>query len=391
MLFLALIYLIYISIGMPDAVLGASWPMMHAAIGVPMSSAGFISLVTSCGTIFASLFSHRALARFGTGKVMALSISLMALALLGTAMSPSIIWLLVFALPLGLGVGAVDSGLNIYVAQHYEARHMNWLHCFWGIGAMTGPLLVSFFTAGGFGWQRAYYTFSLLQFALAGLLVFTLPAWKKRERDHPTAKRIEPDMQNRKGTLSLFSGKAARLATFTFFLYTAIEANMMLWGASYLVQVKLVSPQTAAAWISLLFLGITAGRLLSGFVSIRLSNEVLIRWACILVVIGFVLLLIPAGSLLTISALVLIGLGFAPIFPSMMHETSNNFNKGDVQAAIGLQMAFAYVGNTVMPPLLGYLYTGISFVWMLFILLLLAAALLGCTSYLFKMKKPEAA
>ncbi|NLC33160.1 MAG: MFS transporter [Clostridiales bacterium] len=387
MLFLALIYLIYISIGLPDAVLGASWPLMHAAIGVPMSSAGFISLVTSCGTIFASLFSHRAIHRFGTGKVVALSILFMAIALLGTALSPSLIWLLVFALPLGLGVGAVDSGLNVYVAQHYQARHMNWLHCFWGLGAMTGPLLVSFFSAGGYGWQRSYFTFSLLQFGLTGLVIMALPGWKRHQNSEKIAQHQQPDTQPGRGMMSLFSGKAARLATLTFFIYTAIESNMMLWGASYLVQVKLASPQTAAAWISLLFLGITAGRLLSGFVSIRLRNEVLIRSASILVIIGFVLLLISADSWLTISALTLIGFGFAPIFPSMMHETSSNFKMGEVQAAIGLQMAFAYVGNTVMPPLLGYLYTGISFVWMPLILLFLSMVLYACTSYLFKLRK----
>ncbi len=391
MLFLSLIYLVFISLGMPGSLLGASWPMMHLAIGAPITSAGFISFIATGGTIISSLMAHRLLQRWNTGVVNAAGVGLMAIGVLGMALSPSLIWLMIFAVPLGLGAGAIDSSLNIFVAEHYQARHMNWLHSFWGVGAMLGPLLVSFLSGAGYSWNSSYFAVAILLFAIVVILIFSLPAWKRRESLPQIHEESTAQDRKSQGFLSVIKGKGAKIALLTFFVFTAIEANMALWGASYLVKVKAVSPQTAAGWVSLLFFGITAGRLLSGFASIKLSNQTILRAGSSLVLVGFVLLMIPLWHWLSILSLILMGLGLAPIFPVLIHETPGNFGKENAKAAIGLQMAFAYTGSTIMPPLLGYLYSVLSFSWMPYILMFLSVVMFVCIRSMFKLRKAETA
>ena len=387
MIFLALIYLAFISLGLPDSLLGSTWPLMNVEFGGPMGNAGFVSIIISCGTIVSSLFSHRLIRLIGTGKVTVISVTMTAVALLGFSFSPSFLWLLACAAPLGLGAGAVDSGLNEFVAEHYEAKHMNWLHCFWGVGAMLGPVLISALEQWGHTWRSGYFSISMIQFALVVLLLFSLPMWKKFSKPTAGHTREVPNTKVKHGLLAPFQVKGAVFALSTFFLYISVEATIMLWGYSYLVKIKNILPESAAGWISLFFLGITAGRMLSGFVSMKLSNEALIRMGAILVIAGLVLMLLPLPTLFTIVALVIIGFGLAPIFPSMLHQTPIHFGKENAQAAMGFQMAVAYTSTTLMPPLFGQLFAHVSFSLMPYVLLVCAFGLLAFSARLASIAK----
>jgi fucose permease len=383
MFFLAFIYLAFISLGLPDSVLGSSWPLMNTEFGVAVGNAGFVSIIISAGTIISSLLSHRLIKRFGTGKVTVASVAMTAVALLGFSISPSFLWLLACAVPLGLGAGAVDSGLNEFVAEHYAARHMNWLHCFWGVGAILGPVFISAITRLGHTWRSGYFSISMIQFALVVLLLFSLPMWKKYEIPFSKYTKETQAVEVKHGLFSPLRTRGAVLAMLTFFLYTSIEASMMLWGASYLVNTKNISPENAAGWVSLFFLGITVGRMLSGFISIRLSNQFLIRIGAILILTGIVAMLLPtSNTLFSITAFIIIGLGLAPIYPSMLHQTPVYFGKENAQATMGLQMAFAYTGTTLIPPLFGQIFGRVSFSLMPFILLGCGIVLLVCTERL---------
>lgn len=379
MIFLALIYLSFISLGLPDALLGSAWPMMSGDFGVPAGNAGIVSMVISGGTIVSSLAAHRLIGRFGTGRLTLVSVFMTAAALLGFSFSPSFFWLPALAIPLGLGAGAIDSGLNEFVAEHYEAKHMNWLHCFWGVGAMLGPVLVSAVTQGGESWRSGYFSISIIQFALVILLLFSLSYWKEYEVPSIKAAEKAEKPREKQGLFAPLRAKGAVFVMLIFFLYISIEATLMLWGASYLVQEKELSPALAAGWVSLFFAGITGGRFLSGFLSMRLSNETLIRIGSTLVIFGIILLLLPLPTIAAIVAYLIIGLGLAPIFPSMLHQTPVYFAKENAQAAMGLQMAFAYTTTTLMPPLLGWIFTHTSFSLLPPVLLVCGLALLFCT------------
>lgn len=383
MIFLALIYLAFISLGLPDSLLGSSWPIMNMDFGVPIGNAGFVSIIVSGGTIVSSLFSHKLIKRFGTGRITLVSVSMTAFALLGYSLSPSFLWLLAFAIPMGLGAGAVDSGLNEFVAEHYEAKHMNWLHCFWGVGAMLGPILMSTLIHNGHHWRSGYLSISIIQFILILLLLFSLPMWKKYEK--PESQHTEEsgkEIKAKHGLLAPLRAKGTIFAMLTFFLYISIESTMMLWGSSYLVNTRNILPENAAGWVSLFFLGITAGRMLSGFISIKFSNEALIRMGTILIIIGLILMLLPLPVPFTIGSFVIIGLGLAPVFPSMLHQTPVYFGKEHAQAAMGLQMAFSYSATTLIPPLLGQLFSLTSFSLMPYVLLAAAIGLIACTTRL---------
>lgn len=387
MIFLALIYLAFISLGLPDSLLGSSWPIMNLDFGVPIGNAGFISILISGGTIISSLFSHRLIRLFGTGKVTVASVAMTAMALFGFSISPSFLWLLACAIPLGLGAGAVDSGLNEFVAEHYEAKHMNWLHCFWGVGAMLGPVLISLLVQWGHTWRSGYSSISIIQFALVILLLFSLPMWKKYET--PSAGHLNEAHQNKDkhGLITIFRSKGSVFIMLSFLLNTTVEATMMLWGASYLVKMKDVLPESAAGWVSLFFLGITAGRMISGFVSMKLSNETLIRIGTLFTIIGFILMLLPLPSSFAICAFIMVGLGLAPIYPSMLHQTPVYFGKANAQAIMGMQMSFAYTGTTLIAPLFGQLFAHVSFSLMPYVLLSCAVGLLACRIHLISITK----
>ena len=351
-LILIIIYLAFISLGLPDSLLGSAWPVMQADLSVGFSSAGIISMIVCGGTIISSLFSGKLIHRFGTGKLTFVSVTMTALALLGFSAFPSFIWLCIMAIPLGLGAGSVDAALNNFVALHYEAKHMSWLHCFWGVGATSGPIIMSLFLAKNNDWQKGFFTISLIQFALVFLLFITLPLWKKLEKDDG---EVSNDYKENTEKISPLKIPGVKLALVSFVCYCATESTAGLWGSSYLVNYKGFSADDAARGISLFYGGITLGRLLTGFLTMKFNNRILIRSGQIICIIGAIFLLAPLPTYFSLIGLILVGLGCAPIYPCMLHETPTRFGTSASQSIMGIQMAFAYIGSTFMPPILGFI------------------------------------
>lgn len=381
---LAIIYIAFISLGLPDALLGSAWPSMHGQLNVPVSYAGIISMIISAGTIISSLFSDKMNRRLGTGKVTAISVGLTAISLLGFSLSGSFFMLCVIALPYGLGAGAVDAALNNYVALHYKARHMSWLHCFWGVGATIGPYIMGACLTGGLKWSSGYQIIGILQVILTAILIFSLPLWKKSNEAEE-----EGQTQNKVGMGKLLRLPGVKEVLIAFFCYCAVEQTAGLWGASYMVMERGMSAENAAKWASLFYLGITIGRFICGFISMRMSDKAMIRLGQGMIAAGILLLIFPWGNLIMCIGLVVVGLGCAPIYPSIIHETPTNFGAGLSQALIGMQMAFAYVGTTVMPPLFGVLAGSVG-IWLYpFYLLIITLLMIWMVEKLNKVPKAE--
>lgn len=373
-LLLAMIYIAFISLGLPDALLGSAWPSMRVEMGVPISYAGMISMMISAGTIISSLFSDRLTKKLGTGRVTAISVAVTAVALFGFSVTRSFWWLCVIALPYGLGAGAVDAALNNYVALHYKARHMSWLHSFWGIGATLGPYVMGAYLAEGQGWNSGYRLISLVQIALTALLFCTLRLWK-----HDGVQRSEARKTESLSLAGLARLPGAKAALVSFFCYCAMEQTAGLWGASYMVMSRGMAAEVAAKWASVFYLGITVGRFLCGFIAMKWSDKQMVRLGQGIIALGITLLLLPLGNLAMGIGLLMIGIGCAPIYPSLLHETPENFGVGNSQAMMGVQMACAYMGSTLMPPLFGLIAQHISiqlypFYLMVFLVVMLLAA-----------------
>lgn len=350
MVLLMIIYLAFISLGLPDALLGVTWPLIRTEWQMSLDAAGLISIIVTMGTIVSSLLSGKLIKRFGEGKITFFSGLMTGVALLGYSMAPSYIWFVFLALPLGFGAGSVDTALNHYVALHFKAHHMNWLHSFWGVGATAGPVLMAMILTQTGSWRTGYQTVAIIQLLLAAVLFLSLPLWKKHgalTQEKETASSEPPIKTN------VLKIKGVPYALMVFLFYCAAEYAMGLWGSSYLVQTKGVSLETAARWVAFYYAGITVGRVLSGFISFKLSNTRMITLGLFIALLGGGLLFIEGASVVTMAAFVLIGLGFAPVFPSMTHETPHRFGKGQTQHIIGFQMASAYIGIAVFPPLLG--------------------------------------
>ena len=347
-LLLPVIYLAFISLGLPDALLGSAWPSMYTELGASLSWAGIVSMIISVGTIVSALCSERLNLRLGTGGVTFLSVLLTAVALLGFSLSTSFWQLCLWAVPYGLGAGSVDAALNNYVALHYESRHMSWLHCMWGVGASIGPVIMGRALAGG-TWQGGYRTIALLQFALTAVLLLSLRLWKRPQanvegadfKPHPI-----PELLRRPGVPQVL---------LCFFCYCALEATAGMWAASYCTLVRGIDAETAARWASLFYVGITIGRGVCGFLTMKISDQNMIRLGQALIAAGVVLVLAPLGQGTLFAGLITVGLGCAPIYPSIIHETPVNFGRDVSMSMTGLQMATAYVGSCLMPPLFGLL------------------------------------
>jgi fucose permease len=356
-LLLVIIYIAFISLGLPDALLGAGWPVMQSDLAVPYGYAGIVSMVISCGTIVSSVFSSRVIKRFGIGKVTATSVGATALGLLGFASTPSFWWLLLAALPLGIGGGAVDAALNAYVARHYESRHMSWLHSFWGVGALSGPLVLSALFSRGFGWRAGYLLIAIFQVALAISLILAIPLWDRARA--ASATDATPETPHRALFFPLRL-RGAKLALLAFFCYCGVEGSMGLWGGSYLFKVKGIEAAAAATWVSLFYLSITGGRFLTGFITYRISNKDLIRYGGLIVLAGVTLMLLPLPLPLALAGFLMVGFGCAPIFPCMLHETPARFGSTHAQAIMGFQTAVAYTGATLLPPAFGFIASATS-------------------------------
>ncbi len=348
---LAVIYAAFISLGLPDSILGSAWPSMFWELNVPISYVGVISMIIAGGTIVSSLFSAKLIRRIGTGRVTAISVALTAAALLGFAFSHSFWMLCLFAIPYGLGAGSVDAALNNFVALHYKARHMSWLHCFWGIGATTGPFIMGLCLTGGLKWNSGYLIIGIAQVALVGCLILSLPLWRKKQNESKLSSEITMHLSLRE-TLRLPGAKPVMT---TFFCYCALESTTGLWASSYLVLHKGINSETAATWASLFYLGITAGRFLSGFVTAKVGDKNMVRIGQAMVGVGVAAILLPFDNAFTLTGLILTGLGCAPIFPGLLHETPENFGADKSQSVMGMQMACAYIGATFMPLVFGFL------------------------------------
>lgn len=363
-LLLAIIYLSFISLGLPDSLIGSAWPIMHVDLGVSMSSAGIITIIISVGTIIASFFSNALTNKLGTGLVTAISVTFTALGLIGFSFAKAFWMLCVFAIPYGLGAGAVDAALNNYVALNYPARHLSWLHCMWGVGASISPYIMSFALTGGLGWGSGFRIVFYIQISLSAILFFTLPVWKKCVKKSLNFENsidriskngaIEQTEQKKVSTASVFGIKGIYLVFIAFFAYCAMEQTAGLWATSYLVNYKGIEATVAAKFASFFYIGITLGRGISGFFAEKLGDKRLIRFGTIIILIGILLVAIPtSASWPSLVGLIVIGLGCAPVYPAIIHSTPDNFGKENSQAVIGVQMAFAYIGITAMPPLFG--------------------------------------
>ena len=359
-LLIAIIYLAFISLGLPDSLIGSAWPVMHTQLNVPTSYAGIVTMLIAGGTIVSSLFSDRLTRKFGAGMVTSCSVLLTALALMGFSVTHSFAPLCIWAIPYGLGAGAIDAALNNYVALHFKARHMSWLHCFWGVGASISPYIMSYSLTGGMGWEHGYRIVGMIQIGLTAVLFLSLPLWKNRKNEAVTG--TEAPRALRFGQALRIKG--VPMILLTFFAYCALESSAGLWASSYLVQARGADPIVAAKFAALFYMGITFGRFLSGFISEKMGDKKLIRTGILIVAAGCILVVIPFSTdVPALIGLIIIGLGCAPIYPSVIHATPSNFGRENSQAIIGIQMASAYAGSTFMPPVFGWIASiaGIAF------------------------------
>jgi fucose permease len=349
-LLLAIIYLAFISLGLPDSLLGAGWPVMYMQLGVPISFAGIISMTIAGGTIISSLISDRVTLKFGAGLVTSVSVLMTAVALFGFSISSQFWQLVLWAIPYGLGAGAVDSALNNYIALNYSARHMSWLHCFWGVGVIISPNIMSWCLSSGRSWNSGYRTVSIIQIVITAILFISLPMWKKRKGNV----KISGQKIKTKSLSQIFKIKGVPYVLISFFAYCSYETTTTLWASSYLVKARGINETTAASFASLFFIGITAGRLISGFIADKIGDKLMIRYGIVLSMLGILLILIPfSGNTFALIGLIITGFGSGPIYPSIIHATPTNFGAENSQAIIGVQMASAYTGSTFMPTIFG--------------------------------------
>lgn len=353
---LMLIYLAFVSLGLPDSLLGSAWPVIHNAFDVPLSYAGIVTMIISFGTICSSLLSERLTKKLGVRIVTVASVFLTAIALYGFSTASAFRMLCLWAIPYGLGAGAIDAALNNYVALHYSSKHMSWLHCFWGLGTIISPYVMSYALTSSV-WQNGYRMVALVQTVIAVILLITLPVWKvNRESEQQSAEEARVI-----GIRGVFQIRGVPQLLLGFFSYCALESTLILWASSYLVGAKGISTERAAAFASLFCIGITAGRFLAGFVTEKLGDYRLIQIGAGVLFLGCIAMLLPVPTdILPLAGLVVMGIGCAPVYPSIIHATPSNFGKENSQAIIGIQMASAYFGSTFMPPVFGLIANHIS-------------------------------
>lgn len=395
-LLLPIIYIAFISLGLPDSILGAAWPVMGRDLNAPLEAAGILSMIIAGGTILSSLMSDCLTRKIGAGLVTAISVAMTAIALSGFSFAPDFRILCLWAIPYGLGAGAVDAALNNFVALHYKARHMSWLHCFWGVGASAGPYIMGYFLLKQSGWHGGYRAISFIQIVLTVILIFTLPLWKissaskiklsdstENNDEHKDNEKVQA-----KGLTHVLKIKGVPFILLAFFSYCAMETSTGLWASSYLVNYKGITPELAARFASFFYLGITGGRFLNGFIAEKLGDKNMIRLGAFIALFGIVLVALPLSvDFPALVGLIIIGLGCAPIYPSVIHSTPVNFGKENSQAIVGIQMASAYMGSTFMPPLFGLIASRIGIFLYPFYLVIFAFVILFGTEKLNSLTK----
>ena len=378
---LALIYIAFISLGLPDSLLGSGWPAMHGDLGVPVSYMGFVTMVISGGTIVSSLLSDKLTGKLGTRWVTVISVFLTAVGLFGFSFSGRFWMLIVFAVPYGLGAGAIDAALNNYVALHYKAKHMSWLHCFWGVGTIVSPFIMSYALTASV-WNNGYRIVGAIQLGIALLLLVTLPVWKVN-------KNAQTAQQTHVGLLGALKIKGVPFLLIGFFAYCAAEATAMSWASTYFAEVKGIPAERAALFASLFYIGITASRFLSGLIADKLGDRKMIAAGAAVLLCGIALLLIPGPVVLAVIAFVTIGFGCGPIYPCIIHSTPKNFGAENSGAIIGIQMASAYVGSTFIPPLFGLLGRLLGFAILPLYLIVFILLMIAMTELTFRITKTK--
>ena len=383
-LLLPIIYLAFISLGLPDGLLGAAWPSMYESLGASVSGGGLISMIISAGTVVSALSCNALQRRLGTGRSTGISVGMTALALLGFSLSRAYWQLCLLAIPYGLGAGCVDAALNNYVALHYKARHMSWLHCMWGIGASGGPVIMAWALTRA-SWNLGYGIVSGIQIALTLVLLLTLRLWKE---DRAGASEGEAAGASKRSLPELLRLPGVPQVMACFFCYCALEVTIGMWAASYCTLVRGIPASEASAWGSIFYLGVTAGRLVSGFITFRVNDRNMIRLGQMICAAGILLVALPAGNAALLPGLLLLGLGCAPIYPAIIHETPLNFGAENSQGVIGIQMASAYVGTTLMSPLFGLLGETISFAILPAYLAIVLLVMFGMAEWLHRRTQP---
>ena len=358
-LLISIIYLAFIGLGLPDSLLGSAWPVMYIELDTGLSYAGILTMIFAAGTIVSSLLSDRVTRRIGAGLATTIGLFVLAIAMFGFSRSTAFWMLCLWAVPHGLAAGTIDAALNNYVALHFSSRYMSWLHSFWGVGAIISPYIMSYSLSRQLGWENGYFTVSMIQVGVAVVLLLSLPVWKRH-------KGGIPNVEERGKVLSLpeiLRIKGVKLVLPAFFAYCAAEATTMLWAVSYLVLKRGIPEETAAGYGALFFWGITAGRFLGGFVADKAGDRNMIRSSVAIMIMGTVMIVLPfSANEISLAGLVILGLGCATVYPSIIHSTPANFGQENSRAIIGVQMAGAYTGSTFMPPLLGLVasFTGIG-------------------------------
>lgn len=348
-LFLLVIYLTFISLGLPDSVLGTAWPVIYPEFQVSSGAAGAIAMVVAVCTVISSLQTATLVQRFGTARLVILSVLLTAVGLLGFALTQMYYFFILFAVPLGLGAGAIDTALNDYVALHFKAHHMNWLHGFWGIGATLGPMIMGAVLLNEWSWRSGYLLLDGIQLAIIVALLFSLPLWKMREEAQQVIKADTPSRLSIRKTLRI---PGVLYSVLSFIFYVGIEASIGLWGSSYLIAEKGISVGYAGFIVSAYYASLTVGRMISGFLTFRFSNRFILYLSEGLLLTGLAGIFL-LGKNVVIIGFLLTGLGSAAIFPTMLHETPRRFGNTNSGAVMGVQIGLAYIGTAGLPFLLG--------------------------------------
>lgn len=371
---LVFIYIFYIGLGIPDSLLGAAWPAIYGEFHLPISYASFISAIISTGTVLSSLFSTKVIARLGTAKVTALSTTLTAIALLGFSCSNSFLWLCLCAIPLGIGAGSIDTALNNYVALHYNAMQMNFLHCFYGIGVTASPYLMSMALSDSMDWRAGYRMVFYIQFVIATLSVLILPLWKKiraARQEEETIQVLPLSQMIRRKKIWASCGVFAGIS--------ALESTCLIWGSTYLSESIGLTADMAAARITFYFVGITLGRFLSGLLSMKFTDWKIILMGQVTIFAAVLILLVSNHTVGTVLGLFLIGLGNGPIFPNMTHLTPALYKKETSQSIIGIEMAFSNLSIMLTPVLFGFLSSVLSINIFPAFLAIMFTFMAGCT------------
>lgn len=383
-LLLAIIFIAFISLGLPDSLLGSAWPTVYQDLNLPVSSAGLIMVIVSIGTVLSSFFSDKVLRKISTLQMTVISVLLTTVALFGYSFSNNLFWFCFWSIPYGLGAGGVDTALNNYVALHYKSRHMSWLHSFWGVGATAGPIVMGFVLSRGFSWPFGYQIIGYIQLFVALIILISKPLWLK-----DSSLSVQNNQQiilSNKEKLGLPGVKSLLIASFCYF---TVETATGLWAASYLVLARGIDENTAATWVSFFYLGITIFRFVGGLVTDKIGDKKMILNGIWLIAIGCFLLIIPNNTVMLIS-LVLIGCGCAPVYPCLIHQIPSLFGANKSQAVISVQFSFAYLACAITPPIFGAIAQYVNIAFLPYFVLVFNVLMFVCVKLLYKnSKKPK--